>query len=299
MSSHLIIGILGKSIMLPCSLNSSAPVVPASLTLYWTARLKHQKEDQVVHALYNGKENNDPQFPFYRNRTQIFKDQLSSGNFSLLLKDLRVEDDLTTFFLFYHQEDGNYNTLNQNKEMCLTTVKVAKSYHKPIVTVNYEEWKAECTSQGGYPKPRLTWTNQNGLLDPEVPQIVQDPGSGTMNISSTVNITENQTVTCAIFNPTLKETLNTTRSTGEEQVGLSSGIKAGIGVVAVAVIGSALVFVCWKSESCNCYLSSQLSFMSQRNLLNEYDDIKQLSLCHSREHATEWCRYTGDGPTTT
>lgn len=125
MSSHLIIGILGKSIMLPCSLNSSAPVVPASLTLYWTARLKHQKEDQVVHALYNGKENNDPQFPFYRNRTQIFKDQLSSGNFSLLLKDLRVEDDLTTFFLFYHQEDGNYNTLNQNKEMCLTTVKVA------------------------------------------------------------------------------------------------------------------------------------------------------------------------------
>lgn len=87
--------------------------------------------------------------------------------------------------------------------------------------------------------------------------------------------------------------------TGEEQVGLSSGIKAGIGVVAVAVIGSALVFVCWKSESCNCYLSSQLSFMSQRNLLNEYDDIKQLSLCHSREHATEWCRYTGDGPTMT
>lgn len=91
----------------------------------------------------------------------------------------------------------------------------AESYHKPIVTVNYEEWKAECTSQGGYPKPRLTWTNQNGLLDPEVPQIVQDAGSGTLNISSTVNITENQTVTCAIFNPTLKETLNTTRSTGE------------------------------------------------------------------------------------
>ena len=68
--------------------------------------------------------------------------------------------------------------------------------------------------------------------------------------------------------------------TGGEQEGLSSGIKAGIGVLAVAVIGSALVLVYWKSESCDFYLSSLLSFMSQRNLLNDYGAIKQLSLCH-------------------
>eukprot|EP00063_Salmo_salar_P050934 XP_014025769.1 PREDICTED: butyrophilin subfamily 1 member A1-like isoform X1 [Salmo salar] len=238
LSHHHIIGILGESILLPCSLNSSPPVVPARLKFYWTVN-----ETQLAHGFYDGKENNDPQDSFYKNRTEIFTDLLSSRNFSLLLKDLRVKDDLTTFFVFYRQEDENSNKLLQKKKMCSTILRVAKSFQKPVVTVNYEDRKAECTSRGGYPEPRLTWTNQNGLLDHEDPQITQDSGSGTVNIYSTVNITENQMVTCTIFNPTLKETLNTTKSTSEEQVCLSSRLATWIGVVLVMVVVIIMVVV--------------------------------------------------------
>ncbi|XP_029568193.1 butyrophilin-like protein 10 [Salmo trutta] len=235
LSHHHIIGILGESILLPCSLNSSAPVVPARLKFYWTVN-----ETILAHVFYDGKENNDPQDSFYKNRTEIFTDLLSSRNFSLLLKDLRVKDDLTTFFVFYRQEDENSNELIQKKKMCSTILRVAKSFQKPVVTVNYEDRKAECTSRGGYPEPRLTWTNQNGLLDHEDPQITQDSGSGTVNIYSTVNITENQMVTCTIFNPTLKETLNTTKSTSEVQEGFTPSI---IGVT-VPII-TVLILICF------------------------------------------------------
>eukprot|EP00063_Salmo_salar_P050935 XP_014025770.1 PREDICTED: ICOS ligand-like isoform X2 [Salmo salar] len=239
LSHHHIIGILGESILLPCSLNSSPPVVPARLKFYWTVN-----ETQLAHGFYDGKENNDPQDSFYKNRTEIFTDLLSSRNFSLLLKDLRVKDDLTTFFVFYRQEDENSNKLLQKKKMCSTILRVAKSFQKPVVTVNYEDRKAECTSRGGYPEPRLTWTNQNGLLDHEDPQITQDSGSGTVNIYSTVNITENQMVTCTIFNPTLKETLNTTKSTSEVQKGFTPAIIGGIITIFVICLGG--IFIVYK-----------------------------------------------------
>ncbi|XP_034144576.1 butyrophilin subfamily 1 member A1-like [Esox lucius] len=149
----------------------------------------------------------------YRSRTQIFLDQLPSGNFSLLLKDLKVDDDQKTFFLFHHQDDKNGRTVIQDKKLCITNVKVARGFQTPVVMINYEDRKAECSSTGGYPEPTLTWTHQNGFLDQDIPQIIRDPESGTFNISSTVNITENQILTCSIFNPTLNETLNTTQTT--------------------------------------------------------------------------------------
>ncbi|KAJ8002242.1 hypothetical protein DPEC_G00177870 [Dallia pectoralis] len=49
-------------------------------------------------------------------------------------------------------------------------------------------------------------------MDQGVTQITRNP-SGTFNISSTVNITEKQTVMCVIYNPTLNETLRSTQQT--------------------------------------------------------------------------------------
>ncbi|KAJ8002240.1 hypothetical protein DPEC_G00177850, partial [Dallia pectoralis] len=113
MRSHPIIGTVGKSIMLPCQLNSSIPVDLPTLKLYWTA-----EPMKNVHAFYNGDENNSHQLPFYRNRTQMFLDQISSGNFSLLLKELKTDDDQKTFYLFHQQDDKNGHIIIQNKKLC-------------------------------------------------------------------------------------------------------------------------------------------------------------------------------------
>ncbi|KAJ8002241.1 hypothetical protein DPEC_G00177860, partial [Dallia pectoralis] len=124
MSSHPIIGRVGKSILLPCQLNSSITVDLQTLIFYWTA----EPYNQVVHGFYNGKENNSYQDPFYRNRTQMFLDQISSGNFSFLLKDLKTNDDQKTFHLLYKQDDKDGQTIEQKKNVCSTDVKVAKSF---------------------------------------------------------------------------------------------------------------------------------------------------------------------------
>uniref|UniRef100_A0A3P9A6F4 Ig-like domain-containing protein n=1 Tax=Esox lucius TaxID=8010 RepID=A0A3P9A6F4_ESOLU len=236
MSSHPIIGIVGKSILLPCKLNSSTPIDLQTLILHWISK----PNDQVVHAFNKGREDNSHQDVTYRNRTQIFQDQLPSGNFSLLLKDLKVDDDQKTFFLYHHQEDQSGNTVIQNNKLCLTNVKVAKSFQTPVVMINYEDRKAECSSTGGYPEPTLTWTDQNGFLDQDIPQIIRDPERGTFNISSTVNITENLILTCSIFNPTLNETLNTTQTT-TQNTNPSNNVS---GIVIGFAIGALLFVVC-------------------------------------------------------
>uniref|UniRef100_A0A3P8YGA3 Ig-like domain-containing protein n=1 Tax=Esox lucius TaxID=8010 RepID=A0A3P8YGA3_ESOLU len=236
MSSHPIIGIVGKSILLPCKLNSSTPIDLQTLILHWISK----PNDQVVHAFNKGREDNSHQDVTYRNRTQIFQDQLPSGNFSLLLKDLKVDDDQTAFFLFHRQEYKSGHEIIQDKKLCLTNVKVAKSFQTPVVMINYEDRKAECSSTGGYPEPTLTWTDQNSVLDQDIPQIIRVPESGTFNISSTVNITENQILTCAIFNPTLNETLITTQTT-TQNTNPSNNVS---GIVIGFAIGALLFVVC-------------------------------------------------------
>ncbi|KAJ8004581.1 hypothetical protein DPEC_G00137760, partial [Dallia pectoralis] len=178
---------------------------------------------------------------------------LSSGNFSLLLQELKTGDDQTTFYLFHQQDDKKGHTIIQNKKMCLFPSYSVESFQKPVVTMNYEDRKAECSSTGGYPEPTLTWTNQNGLMDQGVTQIIRNP-SGTFNISSTVNITENQTVMCVIYNPTLNETLRSTQQTMSDSNPSNNlyVIAAVIGPVIGTVIVGALIVFYFRRKWCCC-----------------------------------------------
>ncbi|KAJ8004582.1 hypothetical protein DPEC_G00137770 [Dallia pectoralis] len=265
MRSHTVIGIVGKSILLPCQLNLSISVDLETLKLFWT-----NANNQVVYVFYYGEENNSQQLPFYRNRTQMFLDQLSSGIFSLLLNDLKTDDDQKTFYLFHQQDDKNGRTLIQNKKMCITDLKVAKRFQTPVVKVNYEDRKAECSSTGGYPEPTLTWTNQNGLMDQDVTQIIRNP-SGTFNISSTVNITENQTVMCVIYNPTLKETLRSTQQTMPDSNPSNnlSVIGAVIGAVIGTVIFGALIVFYLRRHKLFCFSQAELNPPQQQTEMEE------------------------------
>ncbi|XP_076153742.1 myelin-oligodendrocyte glycoprotein-like [Alosa pseudoharengus] len=79
----------GEDLVLPCSLKPSMNA--EDMTVEWL-RLNDQGQSSVVHLYKDHTDINTKQMPSYRDRTSLFKEELSKGNASLHLKQLRVAD---------------------------------------------------------------------------------------------------------------------------------------------------------------------------------------------------------------
>ncbi|MGH0121911.1 UNVERIFIED_CONTAM: hypothetical protein FKN15_077102 [Acipenser sinensis] len=101
---------------------------------------------------------------------------------------------------------------NKQTDVCTVKLEVAASFTDPSINLG-PCWKSEeqvernvsCISNGGYPKPQVHWTIQNGdtLVHPQgQTNVTQDPDSGLYIIDSqvTVNFTEGLTISCSIEN---------------------------------------------------------------------------------------------------
>ncbi|XP_071225047.1 uncharacterized protein [Salvelinus alpinus] len=126
----------------------------------------------------------------------------------------------------------------------------------PSVTVNKTNMNTTCSTQGGYPQPVVTWTiqdvllAQNRTLDPWEVQTKRqpDPESGLYTVWSQVNIRENQTVTCHIFNPVLRETVsNTTIVNSNQSINTdpAGDVQEGFSLIIIVVITTVLILFCF------------------------------------------------------
>ncbi|XP_043539185.1 CD276 antigen homolog isoform X2 [Chiloscyllium plagiosum] len=78
-------GFLEEQVVLPCIYKGNVPV--SDLQVMWgTSR------SEIVHKFVNGSDDLREQDPRFRNRTNLFKDQLEQGNWSVLISDLRETD---------------------------------------------------------------------------------------------------------------------------------------------------------------------------------------------------------------
>ncbi|CAB1329117.1 unnamed protein product [Coregonus sp. 'balchen'] len=195
-----VVGIIGEPVLLPCGHSKlSTGNYPTKTRIYW-----QDLTPKVLHVFKDGNEEYDYQDPFYTNRTTINRDQLASGNLSLLLNPVNVPDNRLTCCVIL--------IINGVKsEVCRITVNAAARYQKPNLTVNSTDMTLVCTTYGGFPEAQMTWRTHNRTLDPQeaVTKTTQDPGTRTYNISSRVNGTEGQNMTCSVHNPTLNEIQST------------------------------------------------------------------------------------------
>lgn len=91
-------------------------------------------------------------------------------------------------------------------------------FQEPNVEINQTEMTATCSTKGGYPKPELKWSSGDGGtgLEPrELETNITVEEDATYSISSTVNITGFQKVTCRVYNPTSNHTLSATKDIQE------------------------------------------------------------------------------------
>ncbi|XP_026036145.1 V-set domain containing T-cell activation inhibitor 1-like isoform X1 [Astatotilapia calliptera] len=124
--------------VLPCSFKIGNEIV-----IHWFKTPR----DLHVHSFYYSRDQLGNQDQYYRNRTSLFKDQISSGNASLQLTSVEVQD------------EGRYkchtSTITGNQES-FVNLKVDAPVNK--VKMNQVENRISCRSEGIYPEPQLTWS---------------------------------------------------------------------------------------------------------------------------------------------
>ncbi|XP_067874658.1 V-set domain-containing T-cell activation inhibitor 1-like isoform X2 [Heterodontus francisci] len=78
-------GFLGEQVVLPCIQKENVPV--SDLQVIWWIFNRG-----ILHRFIDGNDDLTLQDPQFRNRTNLFKDQLEQGNWSLMISDLRQSD---------------------------------------------------------------------------------------------------------------------------------------------------------------------------------------------------------------
>ncbi|XP_067874651.1 myelin-oligodendrocyte glycoprotein-like isoform X6 [Heterodontus francisci] len=78
-------GFLGEQVVLPCIYKGNVPV--SELQVIWWIFNRG-----ILHKFIDGNDDLTQQDPWFRNRTNLFKDQLEQDNWSIMISDLRQSD---------------------------------------------------------------------------------------------------------------------------------------------------------------------------------------------------------------
>uniref|UniRef100_A0A4W6G4J5 Ig-like domain-containing protein n=1 Tax=Lates calcarifer TaxID=8187 RepID=A0A4W6G4J5_LATCA len=164
-----------ESCILPCSFQSGADPV-----IHWVLETAGKLP---VHSFYFNQDQLRLQNQFFRNRTSLFKDQISRGNASLQLTGVEVQD------------QGRYrchtSTMRGNKDS-LINLRV----DAPVSKVNMEQVgnRIICSSEGIYPEPDLTWsTSPPSNLNLQKQTSIQQTEQQLYNISSSLILSDSET----------------------------------------------------------------------------------------------------------
>ncbi|XP_041082330.1 CD276 antigen-like [Polyodon spathula] len=143
----------GSDVTLSCSFSYKEGADLRGLVVTW----QRPPADHVVHSFYYGRDQLDLQNEAYRNRTQLFPEQLTVGNASLRLKQVRGED------------EGRYTCAVTNQvESTRGDVQllVAAPYSEPQLAIFLSNPGGHVTLTvkvtDGYPRPTLLWLNAAG-----------------------------------------------------------------------------------------------------------------------------------------
>ncbi|XP_073721180.1 butyrophilin subfamily 1 member A1-like [Misgurnus anguillicaudatus] len=148
-----LIVVSGEDVILPCSLKPNISAV--NMRVKW---FRLDLKDSVVHLYENHEDKNTNQLQSYRERTEVFKDELQKGNTSLKLSRVQISD------------EGLYKCLIQSKtnydDITVDLIVEAVGSH-PLITVDGFDVSGglhlQCESKGWNPEPELVWLDSEGV----------------------------------------------------------------------------------------------------------------------------------------
>ncbi|XP_031596456.2 programmed cell death 1 ligand 1-like [Oreochromis aureus] len=231
-----------ESCMLPCSYGGRDVVI------HW---IQVSTGDITVHSFYHNQDQLERQNQHFRGRTSLFNDQISTGNASLQLTKVEVQD------------EGKYkcyiSTIDGNKESFIN-LKIDAQIQK--VNIQQVGNIITCSSEGIYPKPELTWSTSppSNITSKDI--TVQPTEQLLYNISSSLIVSDSETdldYSCTISTRRnrKKATLfkpdpanDSPQSPNSNQLRATrGGIIGGLFVIAaLAVLAVSAAVLCWSKK---------------------------------------------------
>ncbi|XP_043539187.1 T-lymphocyte activation antigen CD86-like [Chiloscyllium plagiosum] len=105
-------GFLGEQVVLPCTYKGNGSV--SDLWVIWRT-----PKMETLYEFLDGSDDLAQQDPRFRNRTNLFKDQLEQGNWSVLISDLR-ETDQDEYQCYIHKRVSVHHFLEQRDRVYLS-----------------------------------------------------------------------------------------------------------------------------------------------------------------------------------
>ncbi|KAJ8367685.1 hypothetical protein AAFF_G00311400 [Aldrovandia affinis] len=198
-----VLGIVGESAVLPCIYNGTDDLAIVNVSIEW------RKGSEVVHSSVLGEKSQVTQMS-YGNRTQLLRDVVQTRDFSLLISDVTVTD--AQNYSGYITRPGVQNSTH----LCTVCLIAAAHFTHPVLLSAAgavgEEARFICHSRGGFPEPRVHWfINEKKRPPVDAVHTLKTllPNSTLYNITSvlSINLTQDFTVSCAVENLILNETL--------------------------------------------------------------------------------------------
>ncbi|XP_054915390.1 CD276 antigen-like isoform X2 [Poeciliopsis prolifica] len=226
--------------MLPCRIQlGSDPLI------HW---IKLPGETLRVHSYYDGRDQLGHQNQNFQNRTSLFLDQISGGNASLLLKEVKIQD------------EGRYKCYTSTTSTGYKESFINLKAEAPgsDIRIHQDGNRTTCSSEGIYPQPELTWSTE-------------PPSNTTLQNRTTVHQTEEKLydISSSLIDPdgsdriyscTIRTRSNQRRATykkpgtlhQEEQEEIRWWLIGLIAAVVILIIGGIVGFVhkrCKKSKN--------------------------------------------------
>lgn len=104
--------------------------------------------------------------------------------------------------------------LSSGQKFCLINLDPFPAhFQEPKIKINEIEKTATCSTKGGFPEPDIMWSTEDGgtNLEPHEQPAVTFEEDGTLDVSSTINMTGLKKVICDVYNPTSNQTLSATK----------------------------------------------------------------------------------------
>ncbi|XP_043352725.1 butyrophilin subfamily 1 member A1-like isoform X12 [Dermochelys coriacea] len=192
---HPVIASLGGEAVLPCHL--SPRMSAENMEVRWF----RSKYSAVVHLYKDGQDQYEEQMAEYQQRTELLKDDITSGSVSLRIHNIQPSD------------EGQYKCRFQSSvtyEEALLELQVADLGSAPAISVEGHQdrgIRVVCRSSGWYPQPKAQWRDLQGQLLPLASENISQEADGLFQTEIAIVISEesNQKVSCCVRNTRLNQ----------------------------------------------------------------------------------------------
>ncbi|KAM6949138.1 butyrophilin subfamily 2 member A2-like [Aplochiton taeniatus] len=193
-SAQPVVALVGESAILPSYLDP--PEDASEITIEWS---RPDLTPKYIYLLRDGREISDLKNPWFRGRTELFTEELKTGNISLKLSRVTLTD------------GGHYRCFlpSKDKEADLQLI-VGMVSNPLIILIGTKDRRVvlQCESGGWYPEPEVEWLDSEGhVLSAGPTETVRDPDDiFTVRRNVTVYETDTNRFTCRVQQQHINQT---------------------------------------------------------------------------------------------